>query len=364
VQSYVPDALGTVRAVVDPYGVQSTYGYTAFGKLRYQTGPRDNPYLFTGRVLDKGTGDLHYRARQYSPELGRFLAADRMAPERATYGYAAGNPLRFTDPLGLWEAEVPNPAPGAVGWWVRYNSEDPWNFENRFFANSQDPMVSFKMSFAEAGELGAGVAATAVTLAATKNSSAAVTAGRAITGVTLGSIARRTMINGEPADRVIAETIAGYGLARAGASLLGKAASALMARNGYVTRRIAEFLASGNKAMQKEAQVAARLQKYVTNLRQPATLNGLDTDLDVVCRNVVVEVSEAVNRQTTPVLFRNEIAQRVLGKELVYFNPNPEASGMMLRDIGAGVKVFSDLDELVAYVTRLEETAARAASGH
>ncbi len=36
----------------------------------------DNPFLFTGRQYDPETGLYYYRARMYSPSLGRFLQTD------------------------------------------------------------------------------------------------------------------------------------------------------------------------------------------------------------------------------------------------------------------------------------------------
>jgi hypothetical protein len=39
------------------------------------------------------------RARYYDPEIGRFLSGD---PLGGRYGYAAGNPVNFLDPSGLW----------------------------------------------------------------------------------------------------------------------------------------------------------------------------------------------------------------------------------------------------------------------
>ena len=36
----------------------------------------DNPYMFTGRRFDDETGLYYYRARYYSPGIGRFMSAD------------------------------------------------------------------------------------------------------------------------------------------------------------------------------------------------------------------------------------------------------------------------------------------------
>ncbi|WP_418202202.1 RHS repeat-associated core domain-containing protein [Anaerohalosphaera lusitana] len=43
-----------------------------------------NPYMYTGRRYDPETGLYYYRARMYSPTLGRFLQPDLI-------GYADGS---------------------------------------------------------------------------------------------------------------------------------------------------------------------------------------------------------------------------------------------------------------------------------
>jgi len=70
------------------------YGYDAYGKVSvrtdagadgiWMTGDDDissesvkhNPYMFTGRRYDSETALYYYRARYYSPEIGRFLQTD------------------------------------------------------------------------------------------------------------------------------------------------------------------------------------------------------------------------------------------------------------------------------------------------
>ncbi len=66
---------------------------------------------FTGQCSEEASlGSLYdYGARFYSPALGRFIQADGLVPEPVDpqslnrYAYALNNPLRYTDPSGMFE---------------------------------------------------------------------------------------------------------------------------------------------------------------------------------------------------------------------------------------------------------------------
>ena len=59
--------------------------------------------MYTGRRYDAETGNYYYRARYYSPELGRFLSPDPLGLSAGLnlYGYVTNNPLNWIDPWGL-----------------------------------------------------------------------------------------------------------------------------------------------------------------------------------------------------------------------------------------------------------------------
>jgi RHS repeat-associated protein len=58
---------------------------------------------YTGQMWLPETGLYHYKARAYNPELGRFMQTDPIGVNGGMniYAYVGGDPVNFTDPLGL-----------------------------------------------------------------------------------------------------------------------------------------------------------------------------------------------------------------------------------------------------------------------
>jgi RHS repeat-associated protein len=98
---YHADALGSILATTSQAGsVVSTRRYDAWGNL--EAGASESDYAFTGREWDPETGLYYYRARYYSPQMGRFLSEDprRFQEGPNLYAYVRANPTTFVDPSG------------------------------------------------------------------------------------------------------------------------------------------------------------------------------------------------------------------------------------------------------------------------
>ena len=118
---FVQDILGNVIALTDTSGaIVEQYEFDIYGKPTIKDGNGNpltvakTPFLFTGREYDNETGLYHYRARAYSPDLGRFLQVDKISfsgGDNNLYRYCSNNPINNVDPSGKigplgWAAAV------------------------------------------------------------------------------------------------------------------------------------------------------------------------------------------------------------------------------------------------------------------
>ena len=112
------DALGSTIGLADPSGaVRTQYAYEPFGNAIATGAASENTAQFTGREND-GTGLHFFRARYYSPELGRFISEDPLefaGGDVNLYAYVGNAPTRSTDPLGLYNRDVHFDLTDAIG---------------------------------------------------------------------------------------------------------------------------------------------------------------------------------------------------------------------------------------------------------
>ncbi|MEW5894807.1 MAG: RHS repeat-associated core domain-containing protein, partial [Candidatus Omnitrophota bacterium] len=105
------DQVGSLRAVTDSSGtVVKRIDYDSFGNILSDSTPSFSvPFGFAGGLHDLDTGLVRFGFRDYDPETGRWTAKDPirfLSGETDVYGYAANNPISFTDPLGLAADDV------------------------------------------------------------------------------------------------------------------------------------------------------------------------------------------------------------------------------------------------------------------
>jgi RHS repeat-associated protein len=100
----IMDALGSTIALVDGSGnLVTQYAYDPFSNTTLSGATNANAFQYTGRE-NEGNGLYFYRARYYSPQLGRFINQDPMGFAGSgpnLYAYTGNSPTNFSDPFGL-----------------------------------------------------------------------------------------------------------------------------------------------------------------------------------------------------------------------------------------------------------------------
>ncbi len=137
--TYGYDPHGSISLLLGSNGTATAaYGYTPYGKTDTALTKGDagatnplNPYRYSGKRHDSGSGTLDMGARRYLPDAGRFLqpdlytdalanldlAADPLTNNR--YLFTGANPVNYIEIDGHWYAETGSGTGPAKEPWIR-----------------------------------------------------------------------------------------------------------------------------------------------------------------------------------------------------------------------------------------------------
>ena len=103
----IRDFVGSVRLVVNAAtgDIAQRLDYDSFGNIIADTNPGFQPFGFKSGLYDPDTGLVHFGARWYDPETGRWIAKDPilLAGGLNLYAFCGNYPVNFSDPWGLCE---------------------------------------------------------------------------------------------------------------------------------------------------------------------------------------------------------------------------------------------------------------------
>ncbi len=101
---YLYDGKGNVSNLINSAQVLvANYRYDAFGVLMKKTTTIEQPYMFSTKPYDSGTGLYDFGFRNYMPEPGKWTTRDPLGEEGGInlYQMVGNNPVRWVDPNGL-----------------------------------------------------------------------------------------------------------------------------------------------------------------------------------------------------------------------------------------------------------------------
>lgn len=101
----IADERGTPQTIIDNTNGQTVASYEVdeFGRSLFDSNPNFYPFKFAGCLYDVDTRLCHFGAREYDPEVGRWLQRDPIlfnGGDTNLYNYVVSDPVNFTDPSG------------------------------------------------------------------------------------------------------------------------------------------------------------------------------------------------------------------------------------------------------------------------
>jgi RHS repeat-associated protein len=121
----VTDQLGSPRLLVNVTtgAIAQQIDYDEYGIVTKDTNPGFQPFAFAGGLRDPSTGLLRFGARDYDPQVGRWILKDRAGFNSGSpglYEYVSSDPVNGIDPEGLAQRGKRNIGTGP------YTKKSPW----------------------------------------------------------------------------------------------------------------------------------------------------------------------------------------------------------------------------------------------
>ena len=112
------DERGSIIAITNGSG--TVIGTNSYDEYGVPASTNTGRFQYTGQAWMPELGLYYYKARMYSPTLGRFMQTDPIGygDGRNMYNYVGSDPVSFIDPMGLGKVVLDPPhvdGPGGAG---------------------------------------------------------------------------------------------------------------------------------------------------------------------------------------------------------------------------------------------------------